>query len=107
MVCITQGPTVPQGSSCLPQPVNLPVVSCDTSLLAGKKAAPNLEVTSLVAVVVLSGRLHWIFLFVLSQTHAHLVPTPLGFRELEARIPSVTLHLWVTETQCGRSLGRI
>lgn len=107
MVCITQGPKVPQGSPCLPQPVNLPVVSCGTSLLADKKAAPNLEGSSLVTIVVLGGRLHWIFLFVLGQINAHLVLTPLGSQEMEVRISLVTQHLWVTETQCGRSLGHI
>lgn len=75
MVCVTQLPKLPQGSSCLQQPVTLPSVSCNTSLLADKKAAPNLETPLMVtAVVVLGGRLHWLFVLGLVK-YTHIWPS--------------------------------
>lgn len=71
MVCITQHPNLPQGSSCLPQPVTLPAVSWNTSLLADNKAAPDLDTPLMVAavgVLVLGGRAHWLFFYCWSST---------------------------------------
>lgn len=95
VVCVTQGPKLPQRSSCLPKPIPLPA-ECAThlSLLADKQDAPNLEtplMAAVVLVVVLGGREEWIFLFVLVK-YMHIQDQHLGSQGTEVGISSVIQH---------------